>query len=53
MDLVEELSYGVVQEFREKQKNILKRTFVSGSDAAESKVNRRGSNISFYKKLRP
>ena len=47
MDLVEELSYGVVQEYRERQKNILKRTFVSGSDAAESRVNRRGKSGSF------
>jgi hypothetical protein len=46
MDLVEELSFGVVQEHREKQKNILQRTFVSGSEAAGAKVNRRGIIIS-------
>ncbi len=46
MDLVEDLSFGVVQEHREKQKNILQRTFVSGSEAAGAKVNRRGIYIS-------
>jgi hypothetical protein len=46
MDLVEELSFGVVQEHREKQKNILQRTFVSGSEAAGAKVNRKGIFIS-------
>lgn len=40
MTLVEELSFGIVQEFRQRQKNVLKRTFVSGSDAAEARVNR-------------
>lgn len=44
-DLVDQLSFGVIQEFRESRKNILKRTFVSGSDAAESKVNRKGIPI--------
>lgn len=40
MDLVEELAFGVVQEYRESQKNRLQRTFVSGSAAAGAKVNR-------------
>ena len=42
MDLVEELSFGVVQEYREQQKGRLQRTFVSGSAAASGKVNRSG-----------
>lgn len=40
MDLVEDLSYGIVQPYREEQKSRLQRTFVSGSDAAGAKVNR-------------
>ena len=40
MELVEEMSFGVVQEYRESQKHRLQRTFVSGSDAAEARVNR-------------
>jgi hypothetical protein len=40
MDLVDELSFGVVQEYREAQKGRLQRTFVSGSAAAAGKVNR-------------
>ncbi len=40
MERVEELSYGIIHEFREQQKKKLKRTFVSGSDAAVGKVNR-------------
>ena len=40
MDTVEELAHGVVQEYRETQKDRLKRTFVSGADAAGAKVNR-------------
>ncbi len=40
MDLVEDLAFGVVQEYREQQKNRLKRTFVSGSTAAGDRVNR-------------
>jgi len=40
MERVEELSYGIIHEFREQQKTKLKRTFVSGSDAAVGKVNR-------------
>ena len=42
MDLVEELSFGIVQEYREQQKGRLQRTFVSGSAAASGKVNRSG-----------
>jgi len=38
METVEELSYGVVNEYREKQKGQLQRTFVSGSDAAGARV---------------
>ncbi|XP_040583078.1 uncharacterized protein [Lepeophtheirus salmonis] len=40
MELVEELSFGIVQEYRDSQKNRLQRTFVSGSSAAGNKVNR-------------
>ena len=40
MEEVEELAYGIVQEYRESQKNRLQRTFVSGSAAASGKVNR-------------
>ena len=40
MELVEELAFGIVQDHRESQKNRLQRTFVSGSDAANGKVNR-------------
>ena len=40
MELVEELAFGIVQEYRESQKGRLKRTFVSSKDAAEAKVNR-------------
>lgn len=46
MELVEELAFGVVQEYRESQKNRLKRTFVSGSDAAGAKVNRKKARTS-------
>jgi len=35
---IAELAKGVVEEFREKKKNTLKRTFVAASDAASSKV---------------
>ena len=37
---IAELSKGIVEEFRESKKGKLQRTFVSGSDAANSKVNR-------------
>ena len=40
MDLVEEMAFGIVQPYRENQKNLLQRTFVSGSAAASAKVNR-------------
>ena len=40
MDQINELSIGVVIEFRENQKGKLKRTFVSGADADNKKVNR-------------
>eukprot|EP00096_Caligus_rogercresseyi_P009004 TRINITY_DN2974_c0_g1_i1.p1 TRINITY_DN2974_c0_g1~~TRINITY_DN2974_c0_g1_i1.p1 ORF type:complete len:119 (-),score=38.65 TRINITY_DN2974_c0_g1_i1:65-397(-) len=40
MELVDELSFGIVQEYRESQKSRLQRTFVSGSSAAGNKVNR-------------
>ncbi len=33
MDLVEDLAYGIVQDYREEQKSRLQRTFVSGSSA--------------------
>ena len=40
MELVEELAFGIVQEYRESQKDRLQRTFVAASDAATAKVNR-------------
>ena len=40
MEVVEELAFGIVQEYRESQKGRLQRTFVSSKDAAEAKVNR-------------
>ena len=40
MQLVEELSFGIIGEYREKKKSKLQRTFVKGSDAANKKVNR-------------
>lgn len=42
MEIVDELSFGIVQEYREQQKGRLQRTFVSGSAAASGKVNRSG-----------
>ncbi len=44
MDLVEDLAYGIVQDYREEQKSRLQRTFVSGSAAAGAKVNRGKAN---------
>lgn len=38
MQLVSDLSKGVADEFREKQKGKLKRTFVQASDAAGAKI---------------
>ena len=40
MEQIQELSFGIVGEYREKQKGKLQRTFVSGSTAANKKVNR-------------
>ena len=40
MEQIQELSFGIVGEYREKQKGKLQRTFVSGSTAASKKVNR-------------
>ena len=40
MELIEELSHGIIQPFREEQKRRIQRTFVSGSDAAEAKVSK-------------
>ena len=40
MEQINELSFGLVTEFREQQKGKLQRTFVSGSTAANKKVNR-------------
>ena len=45
MDLVEEMAYGIVQEYREQQKGRLQRTFVACSDAANAKVNRGKAKI--------
>ena len=38
MELIEELSHGIVEPYREKQKSRIQRTFISGSDAAGAKV---------------
>ena len=43
MALIEELSHGIAQPFRDQQKQRIQRTFVSGSDAAEARL-RRGKN---------
>jgi len=40
MELISELSMGLTEDFREAQKGKLQRTFVSGKDAANKKVNR-------------
>ena len=40
MEQIQELSLGVVGEYREQKKGKLQRTFVSCSDAANKKVNR-------------
>jgi len=42
--LVDEMSFGIVQPFREQQKGRLKRTFISGADAAEVKMNKKKLN---------
>ena len=39
MDQINELSFGIVTDFREERKGKLQRTFVSGSTAANKKVN--------------
>ena len=40
MERISELSFGIVTEFREAQKGKLQRTFVTGAEAANRKVNR-------------
>ena len=40
MELIEELSHGIVQPFREQQKERIQRTFVSGADAAGARLKR-------------
>ena len=40
MEQIRELSFGIVGEYRESKKGKLQRTFVSGSTAANKKVNR-------------
>ena len=47
MELIEELSHGIIQPFREEQKHRIKRTFVSGSDAAEAKMSKRKCCLAF------
>jgi len=42
--VVDEMSFGIVQPFREQQKGRLKRTFISGADAAEVKMNKKKLN---------
>ncbi len=48
MDEVKELEFGVpgLYDFREGRKGLLKRTFVSGADAAEAKVQRKKGKFS-------
>ena len=40
MEQIQELSLGIVADYREQKKGKLQRTFVSGSSAANKKVNR-------------
>jgi hypothetical protein len=40
MEQINELSFGIVNDFRDGQKDKLKRTFVSSAEAAHKKVNR-------------
>ena len=40
MELIEELSFGIAQPFRDQQKERIQRTFISGSDAAETRLKR-------------
>lgn len=42
MERIKELSKGIADEYRDSRKNKLQRTFVSASDAAASKVQRKG-----------
>lgn len=49
MARVAELAKGVVEDFREKKKNTLKRTFVTASDAANSKV--KGRKCEYWKRM--
>ena len=44
MELIEELSHGIAQPFRDQQKQRIQRTFVSGSDAAEARLSRGKNN---------
>ena len=44
MALIEELSHGIAQPFRDQQKQRIQRTFVSGSDAAEARLSRGKNN---------
>lgn len=47
MDLISELSHDVAEEYREKQKTKLQRTFVKASDAASSKAKGTLKNCEF------
>ena len=38
MELVKELSHGIVQPYRDQQKSRIQRVFISGSQAAEAKI---------------
>lgn len=50
MELIEELSYGIAQPFRDQQKDRIKRTFVSGSDAAEARLKRGNFNLLYHRR---
>lgn len=46
MKTIAELSQGIIEEFRERQKNRLKRTFVGGDDSAKQKAQRKAGIVS-------
>jgi len=46
MKTIAELSQGIIEEFRERQKTRLKRTFVGGDDSAKQKAKRKAGFLS-------
>jgi len=46
MKTIAELSQGIIEEFRERQKTRLKRTFVGGDDSAKQKAQRKAGIVS-------